>query len=186
MTSFEGGFRVPCIMRWPGQIPAGATCDQLAATFDLMPTFARLIGATLPEDRVIDGRDIWPLMHGEPGATSPHEAFFDYWRHDLQAVESGRWKLHFAHSYLHVTVPGHGGAPGKTEDRQLAASLFDLETDPGETRDAAADHPDVVSHLTALAAECREDLGDAATKQPGKHVREPGHVDAPTTAPATH
>ena len=113
MTSFEGGFRVPCIMRWPGQIPAGQSSDQLAVTFDLMPTIAKLIGATMPTDRIIDGRDIWPLMHGDAGAQSPHEAFFDYWGHNLQAVEYGQWKLHFSHDYLHVTVPGHGGAPAR-------------------------------------------------------------------------
>ena len=122
-TSFEGGYRVPGIMRWPGQIPAGKTCNELAVTFDLMPTIAKLIGATMPTDRVIDGRDIWPLMHGDPDAVSPHEFFYHYWGHDLQAIESGKWKLHFAHSYIHVTVPGHGGATGENgepEDRRIA------------------------------------------------------------------
>jgi arylsulfatase A len=182
MTSFEGGFRVPCIMRWPGQIPAGKTCDQLAVTFDLLPTFAKILGAELPTDRIIDGRDIWPLMHGDADALSPHDVFYHYWGRNLQAVESGRWKLHFAHTYIHVTVPGHGGAAGKTEDEKLSQSLFDLQSDPGETTDVSADHPDVVERLSAYAAKAREDLGDQLAKQQGKNLREPGRADAPTTA----
>ena len=181
MTSFEGGFRVPCIMHWPGQIPAGKSTDQLAVTFDLMPTFAKLIGATMPTDRVIDGRDIWPLMHGEAAATSPHEFFFHYWSHSLQAVESGNWKLHFAHTYIHVSVPGHGGAPGKTETDKIESSLFDLQADPGETKDVSAAHPDIVAKLTAAATHAREDLGDEATKTKGQNVREPGQAKGATT-----
>jgi arylsulfatase A len=65
-TTFDGGLREPCIMRWPGRIPAGTACRELAATMDLLPTFANLAGAELPSDRIIDGRDIWPLMSGQP------------------------------------------------------------------------------------------------------------------------
>ncbi|MEA3368267.1 MAG: sulfatase, partial [Planctomycetota bacterium] len=75
-TIYEGGMREPCIMRWPGRIPAGHVCREVATTMDLLPTLARLAGARQPQDRVIDGRDIWPLMSGQPGATSPHEAFY--------------------------------------------------------------------------------------------------------------
>lgn len=183
-TSFEGGYRVPCIMRWPGQIPAGTACDKLAVTFDLLPTFAKLVGAELPGDRKIDGRDIWPLMHGAPDAQTPHEAFFEYWSHDLQAVESGKWKLHFAHTYLHPDPAGHGGKSGKAARLDLPLSLFDLETDPGETKNLADANPDVVARLTALADDCRKELGDAATNQTGSAVREPGKLsDDATTKP---
>src|SRR5205823_11713438 len=75
-TTFDGGLREPCIMRWPGKIPAGTVCRELAATMDLLPTFVRLAGAEVPRDRIIDGRDIWPLMSAQPGATTPHEAYF--------------------------------------------------------------------------------------------------------------
>jgi arylsulfatase A-like enzyme len=61
---------------------------------DLLPTFARLAGATLPKDRIIDGRDVWPLLSGRPDARSPHAAFYYYYMDQLQAVRSGRWKLH--------------------------------------------------------------------------------------------
>ena len=70
-TTFEGGVRVPCIARWPGRIPAGSVCREPAMTIDVFPTVARLIGAELPA-HPIDGRDIWPLLAGQPGARSPH------------------------------------------------------------------------------------------------------------------
>ncbi len=72
-TMWEGGYREPCVMRWPGRIPAGTTCDELASTLDVFPTVAKLIGADMPTDRAIDGSDIWPLMAGENGAKSPHD-----------------------------------------------------------------------------------------------------------------
>jgi arylsulfatase A-like enzyme len=105
-TAFEGGVREPCVMRWPGTVPAGVTCHELAATIDLLPTFAALAGATLPTDRVIDGKDIRPLMTNESGAKSPHGAYFYYWGRGLRAVRSGKWKLIFPHDYNHVDVVG--------------------------------------------------------------------------------
>ena len=176
-TTFDGGLREPCIMRWPGQIPAGTVCRELAATMDLLPTFARLAGAEVPRDRIIDGRDIWPLMSGQPGATTPHEAYFYYWGKHLQAVRSGKWKLHLAHNYDHPNPPGHDGKPGKYAKREISLALFDLETDVGETNDLADQHPEVVTRLQALAEKCREDLGDSATGHQGKGVRAPGKME---------
>ncbi len=175
-TTFDGGLREPCIMRWPGWIPAGALCRELAATMDLLPTLARLAGAELPRDRVIDGRDIWPLMSGQPGAKSPHEAYFYYWGKHLQAVRSGKWKLHLAHNYDQPAPPGRDGKPGKYSKREINLALFDLETDIGETNNVADRHPDIVVRLQALAEKCRDDLGDSATGQEGKNVRPPGRL----------
>ena len=101
-------------MRWPGHIPADTVCDEPVMTIDLLPTIARLAGAEVPEDRIIDGRDIWPLMAGEPGAKNPHEVLYFYFLDGLQAVRAGRWKLHVPHGYRHVTEPGHDGRPGRT------------------------------------------------------------------------
>ncbi len=176
-TSFEGGVREPCIMRWPGHIPADTVCNEPAMTIDLLPTIARLAGAEVPTDRIIDGRDIWPLMAGEPGAKSPHEALYFYWLQGLQAVRSGRWKLHVPHDYLHVVELGHDGGYGKFAPLQEELSLYDLETDPGETKNVAADHADVVARLQAFAERAREDLGDSATKRKGANVRPAGRVD---------
>ncbi|MDQ3439320.1 MAG: sulfatase [Planctomycetota bacterium] len=181
-TTFEGGVRVPCLMRWPNQIAPGGVCRMPAATIDLLPTLAKLIGAEAqPRERVIDGRDIWPLIQGDPAATSPREALFFYWNQELQAVRSGKWKLQLPHGYPRPDPPGSGGQPGPAETMRIELSLYDLETDPGESKNVAADHPDVVARLQALAESCRDDLGDAATKRQGKNVRPPGKVSGSTT-----
>ncbi len=174
-TMFEGGVRVPCIMRWPGKIPAGATTNELAATIDVLPTIAKLVGAKLPAGRVIDGKDIWPLMSGQPGAKSPHEAYYYYWGQEIQAVRSGRWKLHLPHAYPSLGEPrGSGGKPGPYVQKRIGLALYDLETDVGEKTDRASEHPDVVRRLQALAEQARDDLGDSRTKRPGRNVRPAG------------
>jgi arylsulfatase A len=176
-TTFEGGVRVPCIMRWPGKIPAGTTTNELAATIDLLPTIARLVGADLPSDRIIDGKDIWPLMSGQAGAKSPHEAYYYYWNQELQAVRSGRWKLHLPHAYPSPGEPrGGGGKPGRAVQKKIDLALFDLEADVGETTDVAAQHPDVVQRLETLAEQARQDLGDSRTQRAGRNVRPAGKL----------
>ena len=93
-SPWEGGVRVPCLMRWPGHIPAGRVRDDLAATIDFLPTFARLAGTTAPDDRVLDGRDIGRLITGREEASEPSTAFYYYQQTRLSAVRSGKWKLH--------------------------------------------------------------------------------------------
>lgn len=149
-TTSEGGMRVPCVVRWPGKVPAGTTCTELVTLMDLLPTCARLAGATLPRDRVVDGKDIGPLLTGQPGARSPHEAFYYYHLGQLQAVRAGTWKLYLPLAKKQGT---RGGQPAPLR-------LYDVAADPGETTDRAEQHPDVVRRLTALADRAREDLGD--------------------------
>jgi arylsulfatase A-like enzyme len=176
MTTFEGGLREPCIVRWPGKVPADSVCRAPVMTIDLLPTLARLAGAKLP-DHQIDGKDVWPLLAGERGAKSPHEAYYFYWNSELQAVRSGRWKLHFPHTYR--TPQGKGGAGGKPErvvERKIGLALYDLEKDVGETTDVAGQHPEVVKRLQGLAEKIRADLGDSARKQKGKGVRPAGRL----------
>ncbi|MBN1444322.1 MAG: sulfatase [Planctomycetes bacterium] len=178
-TSWEGGVRSPCIMRWPGRIPAGTICSEPAMTIDILPTVAKLVGAELPEHR-IDGRDIWPLISGEPGAKSPQEAYFIYYqRGALEAVISGRWKLYFPHTYrtLAGRRGGTGGIPVAYESARVGLELYDLESDISETKDLARLHPEVVERLERLAEGAREDLGDALTKRRGSGLREPGRVE---------
>jgi arylsulfatase A-like enzyme len=161
---WEGGVRVPCIMRAPGRMPAGAVCDEVASTMDILPTLARLAGVKAPDDRVIDGHDLGDLLAGKPGAASPYEALFYYQDRRLCAVRAGNWKLHLprpAHeSWAIFSLPEDGGAL----DRPL---LFDLDTDVGERRDVAVGHPDVVARLTALADKARLDIGDADRRGSG-------------------
>jgi arylsulfatase A-like enzyme len=175
-TSFEGGLREPCIMRWPGVIPAGTTCTEFAATMDLLPTLAKLIGVELPNDRIIDGHDIMPLMIGQKDAKSPHEVYAYYRGKALEAVRSGPWKLHFPHVYRHIIEPGKNGMRGKQERRKIGLSLFNLDADLGETTNVAEQHPEIVARLKKLAEDIRADLGDSLTKRKGKNVRQPGRV----------
>jgi arylsulfatase A-like enzyme len=175
-TTWEGGVREPCIVRWPGKVRAGSECSEIAATIDLLPTFAKLAGASLPEHK-IDGLDIWPLLAGEPEAKTPHEAYYYYWGNELQAVRSGRWKLHFPHEYRSLTgTPGKDGQPGGYSTERCGRELYDLEADVGEESDVAANHPEVVERLESLADEIRKDLGDSLTGQRGVGVREPGRI----------
>jgi arylsulfatase A len=175
-TSWDGGVREPTLMRWPGKIPAGATCREMAWSMDLLPTFSRLAGTNAPTDRIIDGRDIAPLMFGAPETKSPHEALFVYWGQQLQAVRSGDWKLHFPHQYPRPDPPGDNGRPGRYSQQRTELALFDLSKDIGETTDVAAAHPDVVARLQKLAEQCRADLGDARTQQKGTGLRESGRL----------
>jgi len=160
-STWEGGLRVPCIMRAPGRIPAGIMCDEIASTMDMLPTLARLAGGKTPTDRVIDGHDISALMHGEKGATSPTEAFFYYQHTHLQAVRSGKWKLHLPRPANPPWTPNwtrHIDAEDVFDIEE--PMLFDLSTDIGERRDVAGGHPAVVGRLLELAERARSDIGD--------------------------
>ena len=182
-TAFEGGVRVPFIARWPGKIPAGALCHEPAMNIDLLPTVARLIGtgkADSPqrtETVPIDGKDIWPLLAGDPGARSPHEALYFYWIDQLHAVRSGRWKLHLPHTYPTITEPGRGGSRGESRAEKTDLSLYDLEADIGETKNLAAEHPQVVEALMRHVERARADLGDSLIRRKGAGTRPPGRVD---------
>jgi arylsulfatase A len=177
MTSFEGGFREPCIMRWPGKVPAATVCHEIAMTIDFLPTLAKLAGAKMPTDRILDGKDIWPLLSGQLGAKTPHEAIFYYSGKELQGVRSGKWKLHVPHSYKKPEPPGKGGQPGKEVVERIGLELFDLENDIGEATNVAERHPEVVKCLTYYLQKARKDLGDSLTRRQGKNVRPPGRLD---------
>jgi arylsulfatase A-like enzyme len=177
-TMFEGGTREPTIMRWPGHIPAGTRCDELASTIDILPTVAALIGAVLPP-HPIDGKDIRPLMFGEPEARSPHEAFYCYYAGgQLQAIRDRQWKLYFPHSYrtLAGRPGGTGGLPVAYEQATSGLELYDLKADLGESRNVAEQHPDIVDRLQQLAEVARNDLGDTLTNRRGSGIRPAGQL----------
>ena len=176
-TMFDGGCREPTIMWWPDTIPAGTVCREPAMSIDLLPTVSHLIGARLPRHK-IDGKNIWPIIQGKPGAKSPQEAYYFYWGEELQAVRMGRWKLHFPHTYrtLSGRPGGTGGTPVSYDEARIGLSLFDLETDPGETTDVKERNPDVVARIRKLADTMRRDLGDSATNTKGSGIRPPGRL----------
>ena len=161
-TTWEGGVRMPFIARWPGKIPADKTQSEPAMTIDILPTLARITGAKLPTGK-IDGKDISPLLFGEDGAKSPHDAYFFYWNRELHAVRSGPWKLYFPHSYqtLEGSSAGNDGKPGPYKVAMVGLELYNLDTDVSERLDVAARHPDVVRRLQVLADRMRKDLGDS-------------------------
>jgi len=156
MSAWEGGLRVPCVMRWPGRIPGNTVCHEMVTSMDLLPTCAELARATLPDDRILDGKNILSLMTGEPGATSPHEAFCFYNYLRLNAVRSGKWKLVLPRP---ANPPGTGWS-GRMIDAVDTVQLYNLETDIEERYDLADQHPEIVSRLMKIVDGAREDLGD--------------------------
>ena len=150
-TMFDGGCRESTLMWWPGKIPANSVCHEPAMTIDLLPTIAHLIGAKLPEHK-IDGKNIWTLMKNSKRAKSPQEAYYFYYGNQLQAVRSGKWKLHFPHGYRTMAgrPGGKGGIPTNYSQAKIGLSLFDLEKDIGETTDLKDKHPEVAARLSTL------------------------------------
>ena len=169
-TTMEGGQRVPFLARWPGRIPAGTTCDEMAISMDLLPSFAALAGGSAPKDRIIDGRDIRPLLFGESGAKTPHKALYYYYRGQLQALRSGDWKLHIARSQR--------GRGKNAKTTRFPDRLYHLKRDIGEKNNVAEANPRVVKRLLALADEARKDLGDDAPdhRTKGANARPAGFV----------
>ena len=150
-TNFEGGVREPCIMRWTGRIPAGSICNEIAGNIDLLPTFAKLVGVEPAKDRVLDGRDITPLMFDPKSGPVRDTHLYFTAQQTLAAIRQGDWKL--------FPVDPANNAPGKKKAAQKAQTganstgpvLYNLATDPGETKDVAADHPEIVAKLQAEA-----------------------------------
>ncbi len=170
-TMWEGGCRVPCVVRWPGHVPAGSVCNKMAATIDVLPTFAEIAGAPLPQRR-IDGVSILSLLRRDENA-DPRRTYWLYYGQTLTGVREGKWKLQLPHAsrtYEGYT-PGRDGIPGRTGTKQLELALYDLDADVGERTNLAGRYPDVVERLQKIAAAARADLGD--TGQPGPGVRPP-------------
>lgn len=180
-TSLEGGIRVPCVMRWPGKIPAGKVVENPAMTIDILPTIAGLTGARLPANK-IDGKNMFALMQGKTDAPPHHEAYYIYYKqNELQAILSGdgRWKLYFPHTYrsLNGKKGRDDGMPIQyTNDNQMGLELYDLNNDISETKNVAGQHPEIVEQLKAYAEKARREMGDQLTGQEGAEVRKAGEV----------
>jgi len=169
----EGGMRVPFLARWPRRVPAGSVCEELATMMDLMPTFAGLAKAEPPDEKTIDGKNIWPLLSGIDNATSPHEAFYYYHFDQLQAVRSGPWKLYLP---LESQRLGSSIAPKKVNS---SARLYNVAEDAGEMQNVADSRPDIVQRLMVFVESARLEIGDLDL--PGRSQRPAGWVFNPQT-----
>ncbi len=169
-STWEGGMREPTIARWPGKIPAGAVCDAVMSEMDVLPTIVKLAGGTVPSERTIDGKDIWPLLAGE-SKKSPHEALFYFSGNRLEAVRSGPWKLAISQQIEH----GIDKEP-KPTTKPFVPILFNLDTDIGEKTDVAAQHPEIVRRLQGHIQQMDGDLGITGR---GPGVRASGMVKQP-------
>lgn len=176
-TEWEGGVRVPGIMRWPAKIPAGKVSDEPLMTIDLLPTITSAIGGKLPP-HTIDGRDVGPLLRGEAGAKNPHESYAFYYGNELQAVRAGDWKLVFPHEFRSlVGLPGADGKPNGYQQRKTDLALYNLREDVSESKDVQKEHPEIVAKLRKMADAYRADLGDTLKKIPGSGKRPPGKLE---------
>ncbi len=174
-TSWEGGTRVPCIVRWPGKIPAGTACAETSMTIDLLPTIAAITGAKLPELK-LDGQNIWPDIAGDPTPHAPRTYWIYYAQNELQAVLRGNHKLVLPHTYrtLGGTPKATGGVPAKYHPAKVEKpQLYDLADDIRETKDLADSKPELLTELLQTAEHARAELGDTLTQRKGAENREP-------------
>lgn len=194
LTTFEGGHRVPFLVRWPGHVPAGKSSDAFVTGIDLLPTLASRANAQIPPS--IDGQDLSGLLLGCESAR-PRDTFAYYSGSELHAVRSGKWKLHFPHDYITVDgPPGNDGKPANFANmkpspieqsgirgiatrhgyrvEKIELSLFDLENDPGEQRNVAEQNPQIVANLKNAGDAFRHTLGDSLTGAKGSAVRAAG------------
>lgn len=183
-TTYEGGMRVPGIMRWPAVIPAGTVTQEMASTMDLLPTIAAITGAKVPDDRIIDGHNILPLLKNEPGATSPYKAFYYYHGTELHAVRSGDWKLRVSLPLRHEDIYRRFENP----DTMLEEALYHLPTDPGEQKNLLPrnerhderltdERRAIIAKLRKLLGDARADLGDSIHDIPATNIRPLGMTE---------
>lgn len=193
-AQWEGGYRVPMIARWPGQIPAGQVREQLAITMDLFATVLEVTGAKMPDDRVLDGRSLMPVLKSAE-VKSPHEYICGHLNSKLANIRDARWKLHVLPATQIKLKPGADGRwldprapdgvtilapyeqynldafPGlNTGDAAAKMQLFDLQNDPGEQHDVAAQHPEEVQRLLAAYEAINKDVPvvDEVKRAPNK------------------
>jgi len=176
-TAWDGGTRVPCIMRWPGTIEAGSVNSHLMTNMDLLPTIMAFTGAQLPKNR-IDGLDFSALIKGRSKADVRQVFYYYYDINNLKGVRYKNWKLVLPHSsQTYAQLHGINGFPGETHNVPVKMALYDLAHDPGEIYDVQTLYPDTVKKIMQFVEEARTDLGDEITHRKGLNVRAPGRVN---------
>lgn len=173
-TSFEGGQREPCLMKWPGHIPQGIICNKLATTMDILPTICGITGADLPIKK-IDGLNILSLMTNQPNANPRDYLLYYYNKNSLEAIRKGTWKLVLPHpskSYVGI-IAGKNGFPGEYGHIITGLELYDLRNDPGEQYNVINQYPEIAKEFDKLIDDARKDLGDDLTNHEGENRRQP-------------
>ena len=169
-STWEGGVRVPTLAWWPSKIAPGSVCDAVAGTIDVLPTCLKIAWAEVPAQPVIDGRDLSPLLFGQ-SKESQREAHYYFSSYNIQAVRQGPWKLA-------LMTQGNARAKGQTEDdAKTNPRLYNLDQEIDERTNLAAQHPDIVAKLTALADAMTAEIGGNEPKS----RRPPGEVENPVT-----
>lgn len=176
-TAWEGGTRVPCLIRWKGKVEAGSVFSGLLTNMDILPTLMKLSGSPLPKQR-IDGVDFSAVLLGKT-INSPREVFYYYYdTNSLKAVRYQNWKLvlpHATQSYS-TGILGKDGQNGTTPNVNVKMALYDLAHDPGEVYDVQTQYPEMVKKIMVYVAQARADLGDELTNEKGTNRRKPAVV----------
>lgn len=146
---FGGGHKVPFIASMPGTIPSGKVNHEMITAMDILPTILKLTDASFTRMNPMDGKDIWPILSGVKGAKTPHKTFFFVNKKEVQAVRSGKWKLHVPHTYRICPTVGKDGMPGNQDNYggRIELSLYDLDKDPSEANNLVKKHPKLVKKL---------------------------------------
>ena len=177
-TSFEGGQRVPTIMKWPKVISAGSISNNIAATIDVFPTIANIVSSELPKHK-IDGVDISSILEGRRDSNPRDHLYYYYGKNNLEAVRKDNWKLVFPHesrSYKNV-LPKNDGHPGPYSKFTAEYALYNLRRDPGEEYNVKELYPEIVKELEDLAEIARNDLGDDLNNRIGNNIRKSGTIE---------
>ena len=151
-TSFDGGTRSACIMKFPGKIKAGSTDNRFIGSIDLMPTIAAVTGAGTPKTP-FDGKNLSSIVMGKADTKNPHQYYSFTTGTHFDGIFSGdgRWKLHVPHGYRTLETPGKDGTPGKYAKKKIDFALFDMQNDPFETTNVIDKYPEVASKLKKVA-----------------------------------
>jgi len=178
-TAWEGGQRVPCIIKYPKEIMPKTIIDEPVMGIDWMPTFSFLTGSKLSENK-IDGKNIWPLITQKEKKSPHQELYFYYRQNELHAVRSGDWKLYFPRTYrsLNGKQGGKDGMPVKYEYNQVKSNeLYNLIVDPRELSNVYSENMEIAKRLEEIGERARNELGDKLTSREGVGVREIGMID---------
>ena len=158
-TTYEGGVRVPFVARWPGKIPAGLESDEAITGMDLLPTLTKLAGGDVPDDRVIDGKDIWPLLAGTPNAKSRHEAIYYLRGRSVQGIRMGHWKYRLATEKPPREKRTKRQAINNRKQKKITVeALYNLRDDIGEQKNLIAEPPKILARLKRQKEDFQNEL----------------------------